>query len=63
MAAAATTGTLGDQWDGFGVRSLRLSLETDRELVQNTRALHIALSEAPGGYRAQRRGISFPALC
>jgi hypothetical protein len=63
VAAAATTGALGDEWNGFGVWSLRLGLETDRKLIQNARALDIALGKTPGGYRSQRRGIGFPALC
>jgi two-component system, OmpR family, sensor kinase len=31
---------------------LEVGRETEREFVQYARALHIALSEAPGGYRS-----------
>jgi hypothetical protein len=31
--------------------------------MQNTRVLDVAFGKAPGRYRSQRRGISFPTLC
>ena len=52
VAAAATTGALGNEWDRFGVPSLRLGLEADREFMQQARAVDIALSEVPGGYHS-----------
>jgi hypothetical protein len=53
----AASPALGDRQGSIRGRALRLGLEVNRELMENTRALDISLSKTVGGYRSQRRGI------